>query len=354
MIAEAPTKREETGADTTAAIEVRGLVRRYGDTLAVRGVDLTVPRGEIYGFLGPNGAGKSTVVRILCTLLRPTEGTARVAGFDVSRDPGQVRLRVGVALQEASLDPAQTGRELLALQARLFALPRPVARRRVEELAELVDLGSAFDRRVKTYSGGMRRRLDLALALVHEPEVLFLDEPTTGLDPVSRRQIWAEVRRLNVERGVTIFLTTQYLEEADELAGRVGIISDGRIVAEGAPAELKRRVGRDIVVVQIEGDADLAQRTLAALADVERVERTGHELRLVVSNGPAAIPTAANALAGIAGVTIREMALRRPTLDDVFLDVTGLRLTGGAGEDDPTDDPSRGAKALADLPRGAR
>ena len=153
---------------------------------------------------------------------------------------------------------------------------------------------------------------------------------------------------------MTIFLTTQYLEEADELAGRVGIISDGRIVAEGAPAELKRRVGRDLVVVQIEGDADLAQRTLAALADVERVERTGHELRLVVSNGPAAIPTAANALAGIAGVTIREMALRRPTLDDVFLDVTGLRLTGGASEDDPTDDPSRGAKALADLPRGAR
>ena len=350
MISEAPTKREEIDADTTAAIEVRGLVRRYGETLAVRGVDLTVPRGEIYGFLGPNGAGKSTVVRILCTLLRPTEGTARVAGFDVTRDPGEVRLRVGVALQEASLDPAQTGRELLELQARLFALPRPMARRRVEELSELVDLGSAFDRRVKTYSGGMRRRLDLALALVHEPEILFLDEPTTGLDPVSRRQIWAEVRRLNVERGVTIFLTTQYLEEADELAGRVGIISDGRIVAEGAPADLKRRVGRDVVVVQIEGDTDLAQRTLAALADVERVERTGHELRLVVSNGPAAIPTAANALAGIAGVNIREMALRRPTLDDVFLDVTGLRFSGGVGEDDP----ARGAKPSADLPRGAR
>ena len=361
MIAEAPitrlktpTEREGMPVEATSAIEVRGLVRRYGDTLAVRGVDLTVARGEIYGFLGPNGAGKSTVVRILCTLLRPTEGTARVAGFDVSRDPGQVRLRVGAALQEASLDPIQTGRELLELQARLFALPRPVARRRVEELSELVDLGSAIDRRVKTYSGGMRRRLDLALALVHEPEVLFLDEPTTGLDPVSRRQIWAEVRRLNVARGVTVFLTTQYLEEADELAGRVGIISDGRIVAEGAPAELKRSVGRDIVVVHVEGDADLAHRTLAALPDVERVERTGHELRLIVSDGPAAIPTAANALAGMDGVTIREMALRRPTLDDVFLDVTGLRFTGGAGEDDPADDLSRGAKGPANPPAGAR
>jgi len=309
-------------------IEARGLVRRYDDVEAVAGVDLAVNAGEIYGFLGPNGAGKTTLVRMLCTLLRPTSGTAVVAGHDVVREPTEVRLRIGVALQDAALDPGQTGRELLELQARLFALPRPLAARRVAEMADLTNLGDALDRRVETYSGGMRRRLDLAMALVHEPRVLFLDEPTTGLDPLSRRQIWAEVRRLNREMGVTTFLTTQYLEEADELADRVGIISEGRIVIEGPPEDLKGGVGRDVVVVRIEGDPELAQRVLAALPDVEHVERTGHELTISVSDGPAAVPTTAAALATVAGVTVREMSLRRPTLDDVFLTVTGLRIGG--------------------------
>jgi len=305
------------------AIVAAGLRRSFGSTEAVRGVDLAVQRGEIYGFLGPNGAGKTTVVRMLCTLLRPTSGTASVAGLDIVAHPGDVRLRIGVALQEAALDPDQTGNELLRLQARLFGLRRDDAARRIAELTDLVDIGPALDRKVRTYSGGMRRRLDLALALVHEPEILFLDEPTTGLDPGSRREVWAEVQRLNAERGLTVFLTTQYLEEADALAGRVGIIAQGRIVAEGSTEELKRRVGRDMVVVQLDGDIDAAKGVVNGLPDVERVEQMGSELSLAVTDGPAAIPVVAAALANVPGVAVREMALRRPTLDDVFFAITG-------------------------------
>jgi ABC-2 type transport system ATP-binding protein len=313
------------------AIQAIDLVRVYGDKRAVDGVDLAVAPGEIYGFLGPNGAGKTTTVRMLCTLLRPTSGMARVAGFDVAADPGLVRLSIGVALQEASLDLGQTGRELLELQARLFSLPGTVARKRIEELVSLVDIGEALDRRVKTYSGGMRRRLDLALALVHEPQILFLDEPTTGLDPVSRRQVWAEVRRLNKEQGITVFLTTQYLEEADELADRVGIIADGRIVADGSPAELKKKVGRDVVVVRVDGLAEVAHSAVLGLPDVEHVDLAEHEIRISVSNGPAAIPLLAARLAAAQGISVREMTLRRPTLDDVFLEVAGREMAAPAG-----------------------
>ena len=308
------------------AIEAIGLTRAFGDNLAVKGIDLAVGRSEIYGFLGPNGAGKTTTVRMLATLMRPTAGTARVAGVDVVADPASVRLRIGVALQEASLDDQQSGRELLELQARLFALPRAAARKRIAELIELVDLGDAIDRRVGTYSGGMRRRLDLALALVHQPEVLFLDEPTTGLDPASRRQVWREVRRLNEEAGITVFLTTQYLEEADELAHRVGIIADGRIVAQGSPDELKRAVGRDVVVVRVDGDADLAHAAVIGLPDVERVDIGENEVRVIVSDGPAAVPQVAARLALVEGLSVREMTLRRPTLDDVFLEVAGREM----------------------------
>jgi ABC-2 type transport system ATP-binding protein len=311
------------GAETKPAVLASALTRTFGATQAVKGVDLTVQRGEIYGFLGPNGAGKTTVVRMLCTLLRPTTGAANVAGFDVVRHAADVRLRIGVALQEAALDPEQTGRELLELQARLFGLRASDTRARIAELTDLVDIGAAIDRTVKTYSGGMRRRLDLALALVHEPEILFLDEPTTGLDPVSRRQIWAEVDRLNRSRGLTVFLTTQYLEEADALAGRVGIIAGGQIVAEGSSDELKRRVGRDIVVVILDAGADAAQELLSRAPGIERIERSGSELALSVSNGPAALPVVATMLAGAQGVAVREMALRRPTLDDAFFALTG-------------------------------
>ncbi len=229
-------------AGTGVAVQAEALVKQYrsrtGVIQAVRGVDLTVQAGEIFGFLGPNGAGKSTTVRMLTTLLSITSGVARVAGLDVAGEPDAVRLRIGVALQEAGLDPRQTGRELLVLQGRLFGLSPRAASARAEELLALVELEAAADRYIKGYSGGMRRRLDLASALVHQPEVLFLDEPTTGLDPASRVTVWDEVRRIN-QRGTTVFLTTQYLEEADQLCDRLAIIDDGLIVREGTPARLK-------------------------------------------------------------------------------------------------------------------
>jgi len=228
--------------DRHAAVETRGLVKHYrgrdGVVEAVRGVDLRVETGEVFGFLGPNGAGKSTMVRMLTTLLSITSGSAFVAGIDIAAKPDEARLRMGVALQEAGLDPRQTGRELLVLQSRLFGMTSDDAAARAQQLLELVDLTDAADRRIKGYSGGMKRRLDLASALVHEPEVLFLDEPTTGLDPASRLVVWDEVRRIN-RRGTTVFLTTQYLEEADQLCDRIAIIDDGRIVREGTPAALK-------------------------------------------------------------------------------------------------------------------
>ena len=309
-----------------AAISVAGLVRRFGDTEAVAGVDITVARGEIYGFLGPNGAGKSTTVRMLTTLLRPTAGGGTVAGFDIERDTDKVRLRIGVALQEAALDPKQTGRELLDLQGRLYGLTPAERSRRLTELLDLVDIGEAIDRRIATYSGGMKRRLDLAAALVHQPEVLFLDEPTTGLDPASRAAVWAEVRHLNEQLGMTIFLTTQYLEEADALADRVAIIARGRIVAEGTPTDLKRSIGNDVIVAMVAPDT--AARVVAAvegLPQVERVEASEGEVLLSVADGAAAISPVAVALAS-AGIHVEGLTLRTPTLDDVFLHTTGTRL----------------------------
>jgi len=225
-------------AGVPAAVEARRLVKNYEDVEAVRGVDLRVGRGEVFGFLGPNGAGKSTTVRMLTTLLTITSGEAYVCGIDVARDPDAARWRIGVALQEAGLDPRQTGRELLVLQGRLFGMSAAEAAERARSLLALVELEDAADRRIKTYSGGMKRRLDLASALVHEPDVLFLDEPTTGLDPASRLTVWDEVRRINA-RGTTVFLTTQYLEEADQLCDRLAIIDGGLIVREGTPSELK-------------------------------------------------------------------------------------------------------------------
>jgi ABC-2 type transport system ATP-binding protein len=255
-----------------AAVEAQALVKTYGSGLkmveAVCGVDLRVEAGEIFGFLGPNGAGKTTTVRMLTTLLSITAGEARVAGVDVAAEPDAVRQRIGVALQEAGLDQRQTGRELLVLQGRLFNLTAREATARAEQLLELVELTDAADRRIKTYSGGMKRRLDLASALVHEPEVLFLDEPTTGLDPASRVTIWEEVRRIN-ERGTTVFLTTQYLEEADQLCDRLAIIDGGRIVRAGTPAQLKhelrRRLGRvDVTLDDVFLDATGRTRTRVA------------------------------------------------------------------------------------------
>ncbi len=315
------------------AIRTEALVRHFDGVRAVDGVDLRIPAGEIYGFLGPNGAGKSTTVHMLCTLLAPTGGRALVAGYDVADQPGQVRLRIGVALQEAALDPKQTGAELLRLQGYLYGLSRREVGQRVAELAELIDLGDFLDRLIGTYSGGMRRRLDLAAALIHNPEIVFLDEPTTGLDPVSRVQVWAEVRRLNRELGMTIFLTTQYLEEADELAHRVGIIENGRIVAEGTPADLKRAVGSDVIVARVEGDAADVASVVEAVPGVRGVEAHGNELVIATGSGSATISPVAVALAG-SEVVVRDLTLRTPTLDDVFLDLTGSHIERADNEED--------------------
>jgi ABC-2 type transport system ATP-binding protein len=315
-----------------AAISTRGLVREFGDFIAVDKVDLDIARGEIYGFLGPNGAGKSTTVRMLCTLLAPSGGTASVAGYDVGSQPGDVRLHIGVALQDAALDPKQTGRELLRLQGLLYGLPKKAMGKRVDELGELIDLTDALDRPIGTYSGGMRRRLDLVAALVHNPEILFLDEPTTGLDPASRATVWAEVRRLNDQLGMTIFLTTQYLEEADELCGRVGIINRGKIVAEGSPDELKRSVGADVIIARVDRDAGALCETVRGIDGVQSVEAHGHELIIATDNGSATISPVAVALNGC-DVAVRDLTLRTPTLDDVFLELTGSHIELGETND---------------------
>jgi len=317
----------------TPAIETRDLARHFGDVFAVDGVDLSIAPGEIYGFLGPNGAGKSTLVRMLCTLLRPSRGRAAVAGHDVARHPELVRLQIGVALQDAALDDRQTGRELLDLQARLYGLRRHERLARVEQVLGLVDIGSAIDRQIATYSGGMKRRLDLAAALIHDPHILFLDEPTTGLDPESRAAVWAEVRTLRAEHGTTIFLTTQYLEEADELADRVGILSRGRLVAEGTPEALKRTVGTDVIVATVTELSPPTLDALRALDGVQEVVAHRHELMVHADDGAAVMSPVAIALHG-SGATVRSLTLRTPTLDDVFLELTGSHLGADAEADD--------------------
>jgi ABC-2 type transport system ATP-binding protein len=306
------------------AIEVEALERVFeGGVRAVQGVDLEVADGEIYGFLGPNGAGKTTMVRMLTTLLLPTGGSARVAGHDVVREASTVRRSIGVALQEAALDPLMTGRELIRLQATLHGISRAEGRRRGDELLDKVGLIDAADRRVGTYSGGMQRRLDLASALVHEPRVLFLDEPTTGLDPVSRKTIWEEVAELNRE-GTTVFLTTQYLEEADQLANRVGIIDDGKLVAEDTPESLKAQVGRPHLELSLA--AEVAERAN------EVVSRFGKPLpakdgKILVELAGGATEVAPVVVAlDESGIAVESLELVQPSLDDVFVAKTGYHL----------------------------
>ncbi len=310
------------------AVQTQRIARKFGDLTAVDAIDLAIPKGEIYGFLGPNGAGKTTLVRMLITLLMPTSGSASVAGYDVARETTQVRLRIGAALQEAALDLKQTGRELLRMQGRLYGLSRREIDARMGDLAGLVDIGEAIDRFIHTYSGGMKRRLDLAAALIHNPEVLFLDEPTTGLDPISRARVWEEVRRINKDLGVTIFLTTQYLEEADELADRVGIINRGRLMAQGTPDELKHSLGNDVIIARVDGAngaSGRAKQAVAALDGVLDVDGAGDEVVIQVDNGAAHISDVALAL-NANDVRVRELTLRTPTLDDVFLSVAGARM----------------------------
>jgi ABC-2 type transport system ATP-binding protein len=313
------------------AIEIRGLERRFdGGVVAVAGIDLEVAEGEIYAFLGPNGAGKTTTVRMLTTLLRPTGGRAVVAGFDVVHQAADVRRSIGVALQEAALDPLMTGRELMRLQSTLHGISRANAQPRIDALLERVGLMPVADRRVGTYSGGMQRRLDFAAALVHGPRVLFLDEPTTGLDPVSRRAIWEEVRKLNDE-GTTVFLTTQYLEEADQLADRVGIIDDGRMAAEGTPAVLKAQVGRPRLEITLADGAspELAQEVLVRVGD-PLPARDGIVM-VALERGASEVAPVVRAL-DQAGLLVESLNLVQPSLDDVFVAKTGRHLEGAEGE----------------------
>jgi ABC-2 type transport system ATP-binding protein len=316
------------GFAADGGIAARSLRRTFkGGIEAVRDIDLTVATGEVFGFLGPNGAGKTTTVRMLCTLLPPTAGTATVAGLDVVHQGAEVRRVIGVALQEIGLDPVQTGRELLELQCGLYGITGAHARERAAELLELVGLSDAADRRTKTYSGGMKRRLDLATALVHSPQVLFLDEPTTGLDPASRLTIWEEVRRINAD-GTTVFLTTQYLEEADKLCDRVSIIDEGRIVAEGTPAQLKAQMGHDVVSLSLDGaDPAATEASLAGLPGLERLVAGADDLVLYVADGAGSIAEIVRRL-DRDSIEVAAISVSRPTLDDVFLRATGRRLEG--------------------------
>jgi ABC-2 type transport system ATP-binding protein len=326
-----------TDDPSDAAISARSLRRTFkGGIEAVRDIDLTVSTGEVFGFLGPNGAGKTTTVRMLCTLLPPTAGNATVAGLDVVKHAAEVRRRIGVALQEIGLDPVQTGRELLELQCGLYGITGPRARERAEELLELVGLTDAANRRTKTYSGGMKRRLDLASALVHSPDVLFLDEPTTGLDPASRLTIWDEVRRINAG-GSTVFLTTQYLEEADKLCDRLAIIDNGEIVAQGTPEQLKAEMGHDVVSVSVDGDHAVATETaLTGLPGLERVMVEAGGIALYVEDGAGSIAEIVRRLER-EQIPTGPISVARPTLDDVFLKATGRRLEGQDGSQQPAE-----------------
>jgi ABC-2 type transport system ATP-binding protein len=307
-------------------IIVENLVKQYpGDVVAVDDISFKVNAGDIFGFLGPNGAGKSTTIKILTTLGLPTAGHASVGGYDVVREAQQVRHIAGVALQDIGLDPMMKSMEMLTIQGQLFGASRKEATARGEELLELVGLTDAIERRVGTYSGGMRRRLDLALALVHKPEILFLDEPTTGLDPASRRDVWEEVRRLNRAMGMTIFLTTQYLEEADQLADIVAIIDQGKIAVEGSPAKLKATVGTESINLAFD-DRDTADSAITELSDLaERVQADRDVVRLYTSQAAKTVPSVVERLQEM-NLNPISVTITQPTLDDVFLQFTGQRL----------------------------
>lgn len=308
------------------AVEAKNLKKTFktkqGNVEAVRDVSFKVNKGEIFGILGPNGAGKSTTILMLTTLLRITSGTAKINDLDVVKNDSEVRNKIGIALQETGIDNLLTARELFYTTARLWGLSKSKSKDRTEEMLNLVGLTEAADRRVKTYSGGMKRRLDLGLSLVHKPEVLFLDEPTTGLDPGSRRVLWDEIKKLRDE-GVTIILTTQYLEEADELANRISIIDEGRVVAEGTPDELKSSIGGDVITLTFRSDDDaIKAQTIIENSDIE-----DNQIRVTVENGAEKIPNLLNQLVS-KDINVQSVSANKPSLDDVFLKVTGYRLEG--------------------------
>ena len=311
---------------TDRTIIVKNIKKSYpGDVVAVEDVNLNVESGQIFGFLGPNGAGKSTLVKIMTTLALPTSGTATVGGFDVINQAEDVRRISGVALQDIGLDPLMKPLELLTLQGRLFKMNKANAKKRAAELLELVRLDDAADRRTGTFSGGMKRRLDLALALVHAPQILFLDEPTTGLDPASRRDVWDEVLRLNRQLGMTIFLTTQYLEEADELADEIAIINQGKIAAEGSPETLKAQFGEESINIVL-GNDEMAGQAAAQLAELaSNIQTDRSTVRVYLPKAAQAVPNVVNTLRAV-NLDPVSLTLTQPTLDDVFLQVTGSRI----------------------------
>ena len=308
------------------AVEAKNLKKTFktkqGNVEAVRDVSFKVNKGEIFGILGPNGAGKSTTILMLTTLLRITSGTAKINDLDVVKNDSEVRNKIGIALQDTGIDNLLTARELFYTTARLWGLSKSKSKDRTEEMLNLVGLTEAADRRVKTYSCGMKRRLDLGLSLVHKPEVLFLDEPTTGLDPGSRRVLWDEIKKLRDE-GVTIILTTQYLEEADELANRISIIDEGLVVAEGTPDELKSSIGGDVITLTFRTDDDaIKAQTIIENSDIE-----DNQIRVTVENGAEKIPNLLNQLVS-KDINVQSVSANKPSLDDVFLKVTGYRLEG--------------------------
>ncbi len=324
------------------SIQAEALTRTFGSQTAVDHIDLEIPAGKIFGFLGPNGAGKSTTVKILTTILAPSSGSATVSGLDVVRQGHKVRREIGVALQDVGVDPLMTAREMLILQAMLFGDAKPRATEKAEELLKMVGLSDVPpNKRVGQFSGGMKRRLDLALALVHDPSVLFLDEPTTGLDPVSRTAIWEEVRRLNRDLGMTIFLTTQYLEEADRLADEIAIINDGRIVTQGAPAELKCELGEEVIVLSFSEELEAQRAEEHVLRGEGRVQRDRSDLSVYLHDAAKAVPRLISRLKDH-DLVPSGLNLATPTLDDVFLKATGVRIAG-AGEQDaaPPEDKSQ-------------
>jgi ABC-2 type transport system ATP-binding protein len=312
---------------TDIAIEARGLVKRYGDLTAVDGVDLDVPAGSIYAMLGPNGAGKTTTINMLTTLTPPSAGAARVAGFDVVRQADKVRARIGVTFQDIVLDRDLNGRQVLDIHGRLYRQPGDLRRRRIAELVELVQLGDAIDRNVQTYSGGMKRRLELARGLMTEPQVLFLDEPTQGLDPQNRVGIWDYIRQLNRAGGLTVLLTTHYMDEAEALAQRVGIVDHGKLAAEGAPDDLVAALGADVIRVRGRGDSAHFAQLVGGLPFVVRVDTdgAGGAVLVYVDSGSRRVAEVV-ASAGGNGYQIEDITVARPSLGDAFLHHTGRAL----------------------------
>lgn len=308
---------------TTYAIDIEHLYKRFGDKVVLNDLELKVKKGEIYAFLGPNGAGKSTLIKILVTLLEPSEGNVFVLGKNVVSDDMNVRLSIGVALQEAALDEAMTGIEFLRVQGAIYGLSREYIEQRIQDLIPLIDIGDALNQPIKTYSGGMKRRLDLASAIIHKPQLLFLDEPTTGLDPISRNRVWQEVKSLN-QAGVTVFLTTQYLEEADVLADRVGIINQGKVIVEGTPEELKNSVGEDLITIipKYEKDIPKMKKILQEFGDIRYAEK---EVSVVAAGGGKIIGKIALTL-DKHKIEVESLNLRATTLDDVFIKVTGNKF----------------------------